>query len=330
MANNTPNGAAAVAVPNSEPAANATDKTQEQYAWITNDGLLRDEGTLYGIANAPKENKLDAIEEYYKIRGALFAEQRNVLEKQAHELETKLNQVPGELKALLASYQEKKNEQKELHHLLPVSFQVTCYVAICSFNYFFFSYWLSPVIGSDLMCLGLYCFGLFSVYIGRSLLYNHTETLSGKDDGQGREKWKLYLEEFGVPLIAALFTCVLPFRAYPVEYSLSAFLFFFLLFLFGGKGLINSLFRWKAGFSSALKGWQVWFQMKKDKSALASEKKKLAERMESLGKELVVQSSELAKLEAEKNYKVYLFNSEYELASQGRGTFNKSQVFQFA
>ena len=58
------------------------------YQWIVNEGLLRDEGTLFGIAAADVSDKLKAIEEYYKIKCSSDTEKLRNLEEalQLHQI----------------------------------------------------------------------------------------------------------------------------------------------------------------------------------------------------------------------------------------------------
>jgi hypothetical protein len=330
MENNNLNGTEAPSVQKNEQLT-TTDRSQEQYLWITNDGLLRDEGTLYGIANADKIAKTEAIKEYYNTRTTSFQEQKAFLERTHQEIEDRVQAIPADIERLKAEFVGENKALRQLHHLLPIAFQLLCYVSVCSFNYFLLQYWLNPVLVSTLICLGLYSFGLFSVFIGRSILYNPTESIAESKEGySGREKWKLYLEEFGVPSIVALFICILPFRAYPVEYSLVAFLFFFLLFLFGGKGLVNTLFRLRTEFTSYAKGRKLKRQFQSKETSLLEMKKELEEKLLSIEEQIKAPTIELNKLIAERDYKINLFNSEYNLASEGRNALTKSQIMQFS
>lgn len=265
-----------------------------QYQWIVNEGLLRDEGTLYGIAGAGIQEKTEAIRDYYRIRKA------TVRSKQDH-LERQIADIPPQ-------------PTSESSNLLPVILQLLMYVGICYFNYWLATYWLSPVFHSTFICLGLYLFGLFSVFIGRSVMYNAAQSLTEeKDQAVQREKWKIYLEELGVPLVVSLFVSILPARAYPIEYTIIAALFFFMLFLFGGKGLVNTLFRAKKELARGFHD----LKQKKNRNQLRS----LQNNLEST-------AAALEELDGEEAYKIKVFTSEYALAFESRqlagGVFMKN------
>lgn len=271
-----------------------------QYQWIINEGLLRDEGTLFGIAGANIEDKITAIRDYYRIKKAATQTKREQLDKEMEELQSDLAKA-------LSKIPDLESNSKSIN-LVPTFLQIFLYGGICYFNFYLESYWLSPVIHSTLICVGLYLFGLFSVFIGRSIMYNAAGALAEDKAGVGkREAWKIYLEEFGVPLVVSLFISILPANAYPIHISVIATLFFFLLFLLGGKGLVNTFFRARAEL-----GWL--FQNARRKR---DQKKKLKKRnilQEELGKALAI----LGELNGEEDYKIKILTSEYKLAFESR------------
>lgn len=259
------------------------DKTEPyQYQWIDNEGLLRDEGTLYGIAGATIEEKTAAIQDYYRVKKAGPQTKRVRLEKEIADLPAPAAARP--------------------FGLIPVVLQLLFYTAICYFNYWLEHYWLTPVFLSPFICLGLYAFGLFSVFIGRSILYN---SLTDETD---RAKWTIYLEEFGVPLIVSLFIAILPAKSYPLEDSIVAGLLFFMLFLFGGKGLVNTFFRVRG------------------EAALYAQRR----RLDTLQNDLESTAAALEALDHEEEYKIKLFTSEYKLAFSSRQLAGGALVKKFA
>ena len=262
-----------------------------QYQWIINEGLLRDEGILYGIAGADIQEKTEAIRDYYRVKKAASRTKQDHLDKKITEIREQLPMPTA-----------------ESSNLLPVILQLLMYAGICFFNYWLESYWLSPVFHTTSICLGLYLFGLFSVFIGRSVMYNATQSLADeKDQTRQREKWKIYLEELGVPVTVSLFISILPARAYPIEYSVVAALFFFMLFLLGGKGLVNTLFRVRKELAT---GFQHLRQKKKSNE------------LTSLQGDLESTDAALEELDGEEEYKIKVFTSEYKLALESRQLAN--------
>jgi len=139
-------------------------------------------------------------------------------------------------------------------------------------------------------------------------MYNATQSLADeKDQTRQREKWKIYLEELGVPVTVSLFISILPARAYPIEYSVVAALFFFMLFLLGGKGLVNTLFRVRKELAT---GFQHLRQKKKSNE------------LTSLQGDLESTDAALEELDGEEEYKIKVFTSEYKLALESRQLAN--------
>lgn len=271
-----------------------------QYQWIINEGLLRDEGTLYGIAGANTQEKVEAIRDYYRIKKAASQTKREQLEKEIDRLGTKLSTT-------LDGPRDVGNGPNE-SNLIPIFMQLLLYGGICYFNFFLETYWLSPAIHSIFICVGLYLFGLFSVFIGRSIMYNSALSLADEKMSSGqREKWKIYFEELGVPAVVSLFISILPAHAYPLHFSVIAALVFFLLFLLGGKGLVNTLFRARVESGR-------WFQAVRKKK---EEKNRLA-KLDALREQLILAIATLEELNGEEAYRINVFNSEYKLAFQGR------------
>jgi hypothetical protein len=271
-----------------------------QYQWIVNEGLLRDEGTLYGIAGAGLDEKVEAIREYYRIKkAASLTKQEQVVKKM-----TDLCKDPQD--SLVSAGGSTTLEQPP--NLIPVLLQFFIYIGICFFNYSLERYWLAPVFTSAFICLGLYAFGLFSVFIGRSVMYNTAESLALQKGGGGqREQWKIYFEEFGVALVVALFITILPRKFYPLEYSIIAAVFFFMLFLFGGKGLVNTFFRARGEIGKHITHMR---KSRKDKEK--------ARGLDALQADLAVTTTTLEELAGEEQYRIKVFMSEYNLAFESR------------
>jgi hypothetical protein len=271
-----------------------------QYQWIINEGLLRDEGTLFGIAGAGMEEKAEAIRDYYRIKKAVPESKRDRLNKKMEELRLELLEIRSDQESLYST--------DDSTNVIPTLIQLLLYTGICYFNFWLERYWLSPIIGSTFICLGLYLFGLFSVFIGRSIMYNNAGLLTDtRRSADKREKWKIYLEELGVPLIVALFIAILPGKAYPLEFSIVAALLFFILFLFAGKGLVNTLIRVREEL-------QVCFHYLRQRKEVKTKARELG----GLQKELETTLAMLEELNGEEAYKIKTFASEYQLAFESR------------
>jgi len=283
-----------------------------QYQWIVNEGLLRDEGILFGMAGAAIQEKIDAIKDYYRTRKATTSTKRDRLIKEIEDLDTELIKAKAE-----GAGQEEKAIPV---NFIPAFLQLLLYAGICYFNFYLEMYWLSPELNSLFICLGLYLFGLFSVFMGRSIMYNTAQSLTEeKMAGTQREKWKIYFEEFAVPLVVSLFIAILPSHAYSLVFSVIACLLFFLLFLLAGKGLVNNFFRAKTEL-----GRHIDHRRKK------REQKEKTKKELSLKEELTLTIAALEELDGEEDYKINILTSEYNLAFENRQLTEKASMKKLA
>jgi hypothetical protein len=290
------------------------------FHWINNEGLLRDEGALFGIAGADIKDKMNAIESFYKTRTAEPMLIKQFLEQkiQEHDLVISVNRkVLADISSQLKSTREKNN-------FLPALLQLLAVMGVCVFNYFVVSWWLSPAVDSYLICAGIYLSGLFSFYISRTL--NNEET---EENVQPQKGWKINLRELAVAAGVALFICVLTFRSYPPAHSLAAFLILCIIFS-AGKVLMSSFFNFKEEGSTWLHFYSERSGLKKQSKELSKAIEKSAAAIETARTEIQEPSIRLKKLEAEHEYKTRIFLSEYNLALQGRNNVTKSPAKEFA
>jgi hypothetical protein len=269
-----------------------------QYQWIVNEGLLRDEGTLFGMAGAAIREKVEAIRNYYRTRKATTLAKRDGLVKEIEGMDDDPSKKP----------QANQEPAPGPVNFIPTIFQLLLYAGSCYFNFYLIMYWLSPAFHSIFICLGLYLFGLFSVFMGRSIMYNTARSLTGEKTADAqRENWKIYFEEFGVPLVVSLFIAILPSNTYSLLFSIIATLLFFLLFLLGGKGLVNTFFRARTEFGRYIQ-----------RNQKRREQKARSRKMQALKEDLISTVAALEELNAEEDYKINILTSEYNLALESR------------
>jgi len=305
------------------------DKVQYEYLWIINEGLLRDEGTLFGIAGAPYDEKVNAIREYFNAKKAQDQQRKDSFEQEFKKELSLIESCENEINQKWKAFDQLVRERKS-YNLGPITFQIIAYLAICYFNYYLVSYWLTPGNVSSFICLGLYLFGLFSVFLGRSIMYNSNNISVDIQEEVRREKWKVFLEEIGIPVVVSAFICILTFRYYPVEYSVGALALFILLFLFSGKALINLQFRLKKEFSLYWNDAKERQKVKKQIQRLDKKKDEIEKASATKRKEVQEPLAALKALEAEEAYKIHVFMSEYNLAFETRPSLDDNQLRKLA
>src|SRR5688500_10914590 len=206
-------------------------ETQDAFHWINNEGLLRDEGALFGIAGAEIDDKMNAIESFFKTRTAAALQKKEFLEQkiQEHDLVISVNRKQ------ITTIADQLEESRKKNYMLPSLVQFLAVLSVCIFNFFVVRWWLSPSIDSDLICAGIYLTGLFSFYISRAV-----NILKNKETDEAEKVWKINLREFAVAAGVALFICILTFRSYPATHSVAAFLML-CISVIAGKVLMNSV-----------------------------------------------------------------------------------------
>ena len=326
------NGAEHMAPPASSHSAYDT-KPITGIEWVDNDGLLRDEGVLFGIADADYALKIESIKSAFDKVKASFLTTK-------YQLQETLKSIEGEEDKSLDSITETKqaleairsNAVKTTHSSIPGLFQLLVYGSICYFNYFLLVYWLRPVFPDQpFIPLGLYLFGLLSVFMGKALVYNSNASTQATENHPEpkREKWKIILEEMGIPFIVSLFTCTLGFRSYPIEWSIAAFALFFFLFSFSGKGLINIIHINYRHLKLQLKHWKTSIGKRKEIKKQFRLLAQLEKKKEQLFADIKAPETNILELDALFSYKVKVFESEYHLAREARSELSVTQVRSF-
>jgi hypothetical protein len=300
--------------------ATVPNETHDAFHWINNEGLLRDEGALFGIAGGDIMDKMNAIESFFKTRMAGAHIKKQFLEQkiQEHDLLIGINRKQ------VATIADQLEESRQKNQMLPSLVQFLAVLSVCIFNFFVVRWWLSPSVQSDLICAGIYLTGLFSFYISRAV--NNPEAKETEEPERG---WKINLRELAVAAGVALFICILTFRSYPAAHSLAAFVMLCICFL-AGKVLMNSVTQLKEQGGNWLRyagqRWRLRRQRRRFTKAIA----RSLNAIDSARTELLEPSTQIKKFEAEQEYKTRIFLSEYNLALQTRNASSKSPAKQFA
>lgn len=302
-----------------------------EYEWILNEDLLRDEGVIYGLTDSNVEQKTSAIVHFYDIQIEVEKARADALENEAariyeaiETLEKRLVQLQEDLATLSSS------AHFSAHHFFRSALGVSAYGLACGLVYLAVLEWTGPLWQAPAaVTAGVYIFGALSLFNKQSILYQ-------KDEEQiplQRERWKIIVEEFIIPLAAAAF--IISWRAKPAapEQIVAFGLLLYLLFLFGGKGFMSSLFLLKADiivlYNDFLKNKWRRNQIKQIKEVIQAEKKaKLDCHLDLLSTYVHTQEIDksVRKLEATKNAKIAYFLSEYELAKSARNYMTNEQM----
>ena len=305
--------------------ASVDQETRSVPDWITNDGLLRDEGALFGMAQATPdqvETKVQIIRDVYDglIATAKHQEER-LNERAAHlkDKQTALKQKEETLKASIDSPDVPKVDGAEDHtpHTFTrhvVGFLVAALACVGPFfliyeqfqNEFDHALWIS---------LGVTLAGFFSVFSPVSLLFTSTEAQTRPSDAP--EPWKIYLVEVAVPITVSTFVVLWRVEAYPWPRLVGLWLMLTVAFLVLGRLLLSTMPQVALLFKVLKRQVKVaWARRthKKTLRALRNTEQKALEQEQDALQEAWEQLDSTRPLESLRERKVRLFMSEYHLA----------------
>lgn len=292
----------------------------EDFGWVLDDNLLRDEGVRYGLMGAPVNHKMATIKNYYE-RKIAEAEQSAVSNKQwAGQLaEGKINyeeerdRLRGEITALAT------NTPRSDHQLIRFILMFLVYTVMVVFCFFAIYEWMgNSWIASLLITIGVYILGGFSMFYRTAIMYNAAEIV--KNDSE-RELWKSKIEEFILPAIATLFVVLWGEKEATIAQTIIFSLLLYALLLFAGRGLLKSLF----SMVRALEIFKDDKQRRRRNTELLREKREvyekclqkirsIEEQIRELETDIRQAALDIASYKRTQEMKTSCFLSEYELA----------------
>lgn len=312
---------------------------QEEQRWIENDGLLRDEGVLFGMSGGNVEAKLAVIEHYY-------ARQIREAGRECELAGERLTTAKQLLKEQQELVQTRRKEWQELHtrlmlvahDFLRAAIGMVLYGGVIALVYFLLYDWLKPYWPqhTGLIVAGVYGFGMLSLFQRGSFLYSAARPAGGAEQPieqpKAPEQWKVILEEVGVPAVTALLAVVWGWPDHSPAQGMAMFLFLFFAFLFTGKGFLNNIVQVTAGFRTIGDN----FRQRKWRKRRLAELIKLQADDEQL---LTQQVATATALEAKRDLlpdpeqlrlqcltKQELFRSEYVLAHEARNVLTMEEI----
>ncbi len=201
--------------------------------------MLRDEGVLFGMASDDPSPKLDVIRAYFDEKGTILQRKLAFLEKKLNELAAKTEK---EEISLLDSKREidtiKANTKLPVN---PLGKYVLFFffIGIALLNFLLIQQHLEPVWRgfSWFLSAGIFLFGMMAVYQDRSIFFNHDDDAGTEKEKP--EKWKLWLQELGIPLAVIIFIGSTTYQVYPIAYQFGVLLMEAVFFLLFGKGIMR-------------------------------------------------------------------------------------------
>lgn len=223
--------------------------SKDEFQWILNEDLLRDEGVMYGLTDGDAREKLQTIELFYLQKAKnllLHAEQISTeIQKVAHELESTQIQIEQE-QATLQSLEESTDNRKT--GFLRQTINLASYTAAVLLTFWLMYSWLEPHLEYPvLITVGVYIFGSLNLFTPGSFLF---ATEAAHQEENPRERWKLLLEELFVPFVAVLFVIAWGYNGQEPQEATALGLLLYALFLFSGKGLLTTIGKWTSAYQA--------------------------------------------------------------------------------
>lgn len=310
------------------------DQDALQFNWISDEGLLRDEGVTFGITNGSIDSKIDSIREYFNIKRSEVNKELGFISDRVVQYELKKTEFAELIQKL-------KNELDQKSPFIifnyPIVFQLVVYLLIAVFNFSLLQFWLQDIFQSNFIIIGLYLLGLFNVFAAKALFFRPNQDDSSEEMYvPARENWKIWFEEFAAPIIVSAFIAIVGSQQKPVIFGVAIFFILSLLFILTGKGLVTLVFTSFRSFKSLTEKIAYLSTRRRLRKELKNKSQDYEAfliqyeqiKTEHMRNDLLLKSA-MEKIDGEEKYKISLFLSEYELARKARERMSGSQLLAF-
>jgi len=226
------------------PRANREGPGELDCLWIENEGLLRDEGVVFGLAHnaGALQEKEAAIRAYYRRREAEADRRRRAIEEELAVLrETRANEASSRPLAPISPTGDAPVDL-DGHAMGGLVFRhamgLAAAAVACVGTAFLVYEQLQPEFRNPgIVTAGVVGAGFFTAFLPVSLLFVGDDARRAG----GVELWKVRLAEFGLPLVAAGFVVAWALdRLGPVRAVATAALLF-LAFTFAGRQVLSTV-----------------------------------------------------------------------------------------
>jgi hypothetical protein len=289
------------------------------FLWVENDGLLRDEGVVFGLSQdkAALEHKEAAIHAYY-WRWSADAERRAKALRQEIEdvaaARDRLSAAVAQETRIPVHGQLTDSDESGPGVLLRYALGALAAVATCAGIAVLAYEQLRPDFAlAGVVTAGVVAAGFFTAFLPVSIVFVGDETRRAGNV----ELWKVRLAEFGLPLVSAGFVVAWAWERLGPARAVATGAMLFLAFVFAGRQFLSSIPRMGA----------AWRSLRAERGARAAA---LARTRKAETDEIAVRSADdrllalrrelgairaPAEWEAIRDAKLALFRSEYELAA---------------
>lgn len=304
----------------------------EPNMWIINDGLLRDEGILFGLSGSKSEEKIAAIDNYFEEKKAPHFHARALAQDKLQTAQIALGELTRQIAQkldLLASVRQRP-AQVSGARIIRYLLGVVLMAAAAYGSFYMVDYYITPVYGLT-ATIGVFLFGLFAQMAPVS---GWLQSPGDEAKEDATSKVRELLLELGPAFSATVLTAYLIYRQTD-DGGLAFILGFFLLFLFFFNGklvlaLTNQLVsevKERLKLRAERREWKRTVkQVEKDLSEAIEKEKGLRTHITEHERQALDANILLEEFEKQRLNKVSLFLSEYNLASHFSKTHNQESV----
>ncbi|RYY50601.1 MAG: hypothetical protein EOO06_03335 [Chitinophagaceae bacterium] len=286
----------------------------EQYVWIENDGLLRDEGVLFGISGADTTDKIAAIRNYYNGLKAAPEAGKEALQPQITRATQALQEVAAKLQEPASTEADAAEASASRTNYFRNVLGLVVLLVAAYGSFYLVRYYVAPVYGLA-AALGIFFFGLFAQMAPVS-------SWILPEAGEAREGVRHWLLDAAPSASAAVVTAYFVFEATgaPLKAALLGF-FLLILFFYNGKlilGLSQVLAQeWRRSRTLREERFQradALAAATREQERVLAEQERLQQLLDQLKEQERQAQQRIDELEQAALGKVALFLSEYRLA----------------
>lgn len=307
------------------PPSNGTDSTLQSpdhsFDWLKNEHTLRDEGAYFGLVEGNTEEKEQAIRQFFD---ANIQSLRVGIEID----DTAMRAIVAEIEKLKEHIAKLLNDKESWtslnnlpqHYFFRYLFGFGIYALMLLFNFSLIYETLGQSSRYPLwLSLGVYLFGMLSLVRKMAIVYSDEREIVPKNLSV-ENRWKIYAEEIGIPVVAALFVVLYGKTPSPAHAAL-VFLLVIALFLYAGKGFWQSWLHVQEEYGV----WQNNRVTRRNRAARVAEIEKEIQQTKMLVEQkqqsmamlevsVRTQRVQMTRAEAQKVAAVHYFKSEFDLA----------------
>jgi len=215
--------------------ANAEKTSFKKFFWIEDEGLLRDEGVLFGLEGVAVEEKIETINNYYDQVILPSIVKKDSIELKKEEVIKKVELINDKIISLEVDITKKNEVKKELNfywmarNILGATLVLTTVIA----NYKVIEFFLKPYFGQNILpAIGIFGFGMFNIFKPFSIWFLQDEQISFPTSKATKID---FITEILPPLVSTSLLIAFSFNFFPIHILLVGFFFVLTLFLLNGK-----------------------------------------------------------------------------------------------